>query len=247
MKRNGYTIAEAMITMAIIGVVASLTIPTFVASQRKTIYANSISNAVSNFENGISMMMVKEGVDDLLNTEAWRAIQSGDNYKMIKSTSTSKIEKFMENVNKTLSLADYATTERKYSSLKEPNKAPSLLVGYPVRFKTKNGVEYMIDISEVSKLDEKSEVEALKDGSNYLNKAAEVYIDINGDNEPNVQGRDWFRYDLGTDGKLYPYYGQDYCIFHGKTYADLKTKCVTNKEGHYCAAYLMENGYKMDY
>lgn len=243
MKRKAYTIAEAMVTMAIVGIVASLTIPSFVAAYRKHIYANSLATAVANFETGMTMMMAKEGVDDLLDTEAWKVI----NNSMTNSSSSTVIKEFRKNINKTLPVAEYKTAEIKYSSLASPASSPNLVSGKPVRFPTKNGVEYMLHISGVSKANEKDEATSYSSGSNFLNKAGEVYIDINGDNEPNIQGRDWFRYDLGTDGRLYPYGGKDSCIYRGMGYTSPKTKCVTNKDGHYCGAYLKENGYKMDY
>jgi prepilin-type N-terminal cleavage/methylation domain-containing protein len=243
MKRNGYTIAEAMITLAIIGIVASLTIPTFVAAYRKHIYASSLAVAVANFETGMTMMMAKEGVDDLLETEAWKAIENSMTY----SSSESAIKKFRICVNKTLPLTEYKTAAIKYSSLAAPASTPTLLVGRPVRFPTKNGVEYMLHIDGVSKDNEKDEATFYSQGSNYLNKAAEVYIDINGEKDPNIQGRDWFRYDLGTDGRLYPYRGQDACAYNGWEYANTRTKCAIEKRGEYCSAYLKENGYKMDY
>ena len=74
MKRYGYTIAETIITMAIIGIVAAITIPSFISSYRKTTYSNALAAAVVNFDTAMSTMMMKEIKDDLLDTEAWRAL-----------------------------------------------------------------------------------------------------------------------------------------------------------------------------
>ena len=87
----------------------------------------------------------------------------------------------------------------------------------------------------------------LEKGCNYLNKAGEVGIDINGEKGPNIVGRDYFRFELGNDGRLYPFGGNDYCIYWEETYTDVTKKCVDDLEGEYCAAHLMQNGYKMDY
>lgn len=242
MKRNGYTIAEAIITMAIIGVVASLTIPTFISSYRKTVYANSLASAVSNFDNAMTTMMMKEGVDDLLDTKAWKAVSNS----LSRNTSDDKIEEFMAEITKVLPIEGYEKDLRRYSALANPGAAPNITFGAPVTFRTKAGVEYMIYATGISKANAKAEAATLLSGSNYHNKAAEVYIDVNGANEPNVQGRDWFRFDLGTDGNLYPFGGRDQSLYAGGAY-NPETNCVTNKNGYHCAAYLMENGYKMDY
>lgn len=79
MKRQGYTIAETVITIAIIGIVAALTIPTFISSYRKHSYASSLSNAVATFENAMTTAIMRDGVTELFGTNAWRADDS-DNF-----------------------------------------------------------------------------------------------------------------------------------------------------------------------
>lgn len=71
MKRNGYTIAEAIVTMGIVGIVAALVIPTFVSSYRKQTYASSLSKAVANLENALTTTIMHDGVNDLFATKAW--------------------------------------------------------------------------------------------------------------------------------------------------------------------------------
>ena len=247
MKKSGYTVAEAIITMAIIGVVASLTIPTFISSYKKNTYANTLSSAVSDFENAMQMIMVKDGVDDLLDTKAWNAIKSGTSYSLSNQTADGTIDKFKINISKTLPIDSYDKTLIKYSPLSNPNAAANLTYGNPVRLKTKKGIDYMIEVTNASKANAKKEIEIMTAGYNYQNRAGFLCIDVNGAKEPNIQGRDWFRFELGTDGKLYPYGGKDCSLYRGEGYASPKAQCVTNKDGHYCAAYLMENGYKMDY
>lgn len=247
MKKKGYTIAEAIITMGIIGVVASLSIPTFISSYRKQVYSKTLASAVSTFENGMSVMMMKEGADDLLDSRAWSKIKSGAAYSLSKGSSSEVIEDFMKEIGGTLSIETYETADAKYSSLSDPGAAPSITYGSPVRFRTRSGLEYMIYVAEVSAANAKKEVDVLAAGGNYQNQAAEVYIDVNGVKEPNVIGRDYFRFELGTDGRLYPYGSKEQCLYSGTTYADVREKCVVNKEGYYCAAHLAQNAYKMDY
>lgn len=84
MKRNGYTIAEAIITLAIIGVVAALTIPAFIANYRKQTYASSLSNAVANFENAMTTTIMQDGVAELFETKAWKADDDENFMKNLK-------------------------------------------------------------------------------------------------------------------------------------------------------------------
>ena len=60
MKKYGFTIAESIITMAIIGVVAALTIPPLTTNYRKQAYTCTLSAAVSNFEKAMSTLILKE-------------------------------------------------------------------------------------------------------------------------------------------------------------------------------------------
>ena len=139
------------------------------------------------------------------------------------------------------------TSSLQYKPLNSPNSEANLSYGSPVRFTTKNGYEYQIFINDISKDTAISESDMLENGSNYFNKAAEVGIDVNGEKGPNIVGRDYFRFELGNDGRLYPFGGNDYCAYNGVEYTDVTEKCVTDLDGSYCAAHLMQNGYKMDY
>ena len=107
-------------------------------------------------------------------------------------------------------------------------------------------VEYYIEIANVSDDNKKNELEALQNNSNYTNQAATVYIDTNGSASPNVYGRDLFSFDLGVDGRLYPFGGHDYNFYHGVSSTNLEEGCK-NGNGAFCAAYLMNNNYEMDY
>lgn len=244
MKKIGFTIAESIITMAIIGVVAALTIPPLTTNYRKQAYTCTLSAAVSNFEKAMSTLILKEDVDDLLDTQAWKNAELS-----LSSTSTKeKINKFTTDIGKTLKISTVKTNLLQYKPLSAPNSNPNLSYGSPVRFTTKNGYEYQIFISNISKIGVyESEQEMIDDGCSYFNKAGEVGIDVNGEKGPNIVGRDYFRFELSNNGHLYPFGGNDYCAHNDVEYTDVTEKCVTDLDGSYCAAHLMQNGYKMDY
>lgn len=244
MKKYGFTIAESIITMAIIGIVAALTIPSLTTNYRKQAYTSALSSAISNFENAMSTLILNEGADDLLDTQAWKNAELS-----LDSTSTEeKINQFTTNIGKTLKISNFKTSSLNYKPLSAPNSNASLSYGSPVRFTTKNGYEYQIYLSNISKIGVyDTEEDMINDGCSYFNKAGEVGIDINGEKGPNIVGRDYFRFELGNDGRLYPFGGNDYCAHNDVEYTDVTTKCVTDLDGSYCAAHLMQNGYKMDY
>ena len=69
MKKRGFTLAEVMVALALIGVVASLTIPTFVGSSRNKANAAKLATVVSAVENAFTTMMVAEAQPNLAGTE----------------------------------------------------------------------------------------------------------------------------------------------------------------------------------
>ena len=248
MKKNGFTLVEIILALTVVGVVAALAIPPLVSNYRKQSYSSVLSNAISTFETAMGANMLKEGVDDLLDTEAWKGIKSSTIYtlKNLSTTKDEEINTFMGNLGKSLALSNFNKTKLAYKKLASGSYSSTDL-NDAVRFIAKNGVEYLIYISDVKKSKAKSESDAFSNNVNYTNKAAVVYIDVNGAKLPNILGRDLFKFDLGTDGKLYPHGSSDYCYFNEDTYSDIEKECVTNKKGEFCAAYLIKNGYKMDY
>ncbi len=258
MKKNGFTIAEALIVLGIIGIISILTIPTFISGQRKNMYASFLNIAVSNFNTAMNSLILQEGVDNLLETKAWQDISEEE--LLAASSSETIREAFQNNLRSALKIVstpqedednqiNYVTSSGDTYDLKIENTKPA-------RFIAKNGVEYKILINNtISATPKISEASALENNIHYTQKAADVYIDINGESSPNIIGRDLFRYELGANGKLYPFGSRDYCFYNSITndgsLPDENTvnTCMTKEEteDERRAAYLMNNGYKMDY
>lgn len=227
MKKSGFTIAETLIVLAVIGIIAMLTMPTYIANQRKKMYAKTLQVAVVNFQTAMTNLISKEGVDDLLETTAWK-----------------KDEKiFVANIGKVLGVLSFDKNASSYLPL--AGTGDKINIADTINITTKNGVEYKINknIEE----NKKSEQETLMNNLNYTNKAATVYIDINGKVSPNIVGRDLFKFDLAVNGLLYPVGSADYNYYNDIEASDPGTECVKKLVGDYCAAYLMNNGYNMDY
>lgn len=69
--RYAFTLAEVLITLGIIGVVATITLPTLIQNHQKQTYITALKKAYSNLQNTFAQMAVDEGVTD------WNYINCG--------------------------------------------------------------------------------------------------------------------------------------------------------------------------
>jgi len=61
MKKCAFTLAEVLITLGIIGVVAALTLPPLVKNYKKQVIANQLKKAYNTIQNGIKMSEIDNG------------------------------------------------------------------------------------------------------------------------------------------------------------------------------------------
>ena len=71
MKRFGFTLAEILVSMAIIGIVAAVTIPTLGTNTRKQANLATLKVTVSDFENAFNAMMIAEAKESLADVTDW--------------------------------------------------------------------------------------------------------------------------------------------------------------------------------
>ena len=69
LKHAAFTLAEVLITLGIIGVVAALTLPTLIQNHQKQVYVTQLKKAYSTLNNAINKMAVDEGVVDWAQTQ----------------------------------------------------------------------------------------------------------------------------------------------------------------------------------
>lgn len=79
---DGFTLAEVLITLAIIGVVAALTIPALMANYQKSQYITQLKAVYSQLSQGVKMMMADEGVNKVTDTNTLTV--ENDDYEAAK-------------------------------------------------------------------------------------------------------------------------------------------------------------------
>ena len=74
MTEKGFTLAEVLIILAIIGIVAFLTMPLLVAKYRNLVYVTRLKKTYNTLENGFRQMLADDEVQYLSDTTAFNAI-----------------------------------------------------------------------------------------------------------------------------------------------------------------------------
>ncbi len=224
--KKGFTLAEVLITLGIIGVVAALTMPTLIQNYKKTVYVNQLKKAISTFEQGLHKMMADQEVDDIKNISP--AISDFPNGEYIQGDDITEEQKIFL---------------KKYFNILKFVKNHGVVWNHDgVGFDYLNGGDndddpdysfFILNDGTLFGLDC-----SFDDGT-----ACRLVIDVNGDQKgPNKLGRDIFEVFFNDSGKLI------LSDSNGK-WKD-KNSCgpdFSSTTGWGCAARIIENGWKMDY
>lgn len=220
-KKRGFTLAEVLITLGIVGVVAALTAPALVMSSRNEANAARLSVVISNLENAFQTAIAQEGADNLYGTSLW---DFGGGERL--NASQGNRAQFVGRLGQYMILNGYKDSDGAfYDSI--PTCAMSTTGGTNsqacsagsnnTRFtgdgrmftiETKNGAAIFIRAYRRNGLAAAKQA-AIARGCTYYTNAADIVIDVNGKNSPNTFGRDIFWFQLGENGVLYPVGGVD--------------------------------------
>lgn len=72
--RKGFTLAEVLITLGVIGVVAAMTLPTVIANYQKKVLVTQLKKEVSVIENYFKKVVADEGVDKIYQTSVFKYV-----------------------------------------------------------------------------------------------------------------------------------------------------------------------------
>ncbi len=266
MKKFGFTLAEVLITLGIIGVVAALTAPSLVLSSRNEANAARLAVNVSNLENAFSNAMIKENVETLSNL-SW---MTGNDQAALAGHLGQYLQT-MGHKNENVAVYYGGNFDNKpgEETTSKGTNGPYDINGNAYEtgqiFSTaepillKNGAAVFIN-NTTSGADQKQDY--IKDliinnGGSLLKRVATVVIDINGTDQPNRLGRDIFVFYLSDNGTLYPFGGLDVALYDengNKDPAQQKlwtahSGCTSSNMGYgdKCTARVIEEGYKMNY
>ena len=172
--KAAFTLAEVLITLAIIGVVAALTIPTLLNNYNDKVLETKYKKAINIMTNGFKLMMANEqvfGVKDLAIMQCYDIDCYLDEYKKVF-----KIVRDNSSPDIMQAFGDEYTIpidNQKISFAGNEEQAPL--------FQTADGISYM---------------------GVPQNGEIRFYADLNGRSEPNTFGKDMFMFSLSGNGLL---------------------------------------------
>ena len=265
-----FTLAEVLITLGIIGIVAALTLPSLINNYKNKAYVNQLKKSVSTIQNGFKMIAAREGAVDLSDTTFGQAFENSSlssddlydllipdlnkSFNVVKSYKKSEIDVMHSNRSGNITDADFCRKNvgKVYAFVYKVTNTNACLAENP---------DIMLILSDGLNIGIYKYIVTPADDSNEAKKIlAEIWIDTNGLKGPNQYGYDSFSFMLRSDGNIIPSGGLVYAITKGgkANYSSyywatgsgysckVKGKNYTGY-GSGCAASIIENSWKIDY
>lgn len=255
MGKNAFTFAEVMITIAIIGVVAALTMPSIVKHYHEKEYVTQLQKSVSQFEQAMQIIMFRHECTDIICTGVFDGESSN-------SAWNDKFEKEIINSLKVINTTKNGTALMS-DIVSTPLKPRFATATEDVDWRSTSGFKFMTPDGAMYIIEPKGCVDvAHPELSTIHNFCAEVTIDVNSYRMPNQYGRDLFKFIVAQNAHLYPMYSRDYSnAFYGSDTGDnywrtnsalcagegILKDAPENVSGYGCAARVIEEGWKMNY
>lgn len=179
-KNKAFTLSELLIALGIIGVIATLSIPSIVSTIQYNILATQLKNNVVAIQQAIEDQKVEHKTQDLDDTD----FKSAESFYSIMSKA------------QTCS-GDTKCWGEKYRAISVDAYEPAIPKDGE-GIKLKNGATLSYKYTKTMKQGDESEM----NNSLRKNEFARIYIDVNGPEQPNIIGRDLFRIIIFENGNI---------------------------------------------
>ena len=246
--KAAFTLAEVLITLGIIGVVAAMTLPSLIQNYQKKALATQTQKFYSMMSQAVKQYMADYGVDDLRNTPL-----ANDNYEVNDSPEA------------IASIRDFATKYLKVVKECNPSDENDNNCFAPVYRLWDNSIpdgENTYNFTTKAAWNERRDY-VLADGSviiiGYISPI-ELFVDVNGKKGPNRVGYDLWSMDIFYDGVIDESAVAPECRGEDKSFCSEspqetrewnfeKCKDPESYRGAYggCFGHLLNNNFKFDY
>ena len=229
MRRKAFTIAEILITLGIIGVVAAMTMPSLIAHHQKTQMLTQLKRTYNVISNAVRMAGAEHG-----DVEEW-VLDPANNIQSSSEFANKYLIPYLQVIKNcgtdTTGACSYTLTGL------NGNDITSNLNGFS-RFILNDGTLVFIN-TEVN------------DATATFPKLVHVMVDINGQKKPNKSGRDYFEFAvaLDTTQDMYRPTGRLNASGQSQTLEVITgnggSACSKNGNGAFCSALIIKNGWKL--
>lgn len=259
-RGKAFTLAEVLITLAIIGVVAALTLPGLIANYQKTQYVTGLKKAYSVLSQVFKQYMADEGVTDLSQTKLFSLNENYDELDVVLKKYF-RVGKWCFNV-EVDNVYNYDTSCDIDFTYLGTDSSDYVDTVSPY-FYTADGMAFRFELGPSADCQPHNDFPG-----NIKGMCIRVNIDINGKNPPNIMGRDIYNklfvapngniYAIGSieEAQVNQYYqtgstdgwenNSDYWVKNGSC-GQKGSADITDSDGDECAARIIEEGWQMSY
>ncbi|MBQ2645497.1 type II secretion system protein [bacterium] len=183
-KKNGFTLAEILITLTVIGIIAAITIPYMILETRKKETITALKKSYSTLQNAIYITQSKQG-----NISEWDIPETNNTARALAFFNSIKNQLNIMKVCGTES-GCFADTTYKYLNGEDWSNIDNRDDLY--KFMLSNGMSIAIKFYETTSVNSQG-----------------FFVDINGAKEPNIRGIDEFAFLIDVKNNRVVPYGND--------------------------------------
>lgn len=247
-KKTAFTLADMVMAMGVISVIAMLTVPILKKDNNHSTYVAQLKKFNSTFQEGLQLMAKREGVLVFEHTSVFNGRSNTNSARSALIDNAMKktfpVVKSCRNGDKSCAIDGY----------KYLDKTPAgKLFGQYNSFYITDGMVVML------------ELDVRCNEYNAVSKCGELLVDVNGMKKPNMYGRDLFRFYINKNGFLYPVNGPQYVKYHNGNFGNWEehsdywvnspqycgekgiSELPSQVNGEGCAARIIEDGWRMVY
>lgn len=243
--KSGFTLAEVLVTLGIIGVVSAMTIPTLMQNHQKKVYVTELHKVYNEFQQAALAQITSRNAINLteagVRSDAAMGTFIRNQFKVVKDCTGDPTD----------CLADsYTNMDGGTATTYSDTSAPCFALASGAVFCAKYGLG--------------AKTGGLIDSNLTYNIIGNLIVDTNGKSGPNVIGRDLFIMGIYPDGTLsyasnlgqlqqQPNPGGSTGSLHPIDTASTLKKCQratlvkTNSDASYCFDVILDNNWEMNY
>jgi len=219
-KKAAFTLAEVLITLGIIGVVAAMTIPNLIAEQQKRTTVTKLQRAMS-----VLNQAYRRAYDDVGEATAEEAASMGS--KEYFNKYWAPYLKILH-ICKSYKDCGYDSPQPYTAANGQKSTLTFFIDGFRVPVQTADGFIYTINIK----------------AGNESTRVPTIVVDINGGAKPNKYGKDIFFFIREIDGEkggvVRPY------GYNETSFFDIDSSCTKSGVGEFCAEKIRRAGWQID-